>query len=194
MTLTKFEANADKESLALMHEALKLLRDVYKIYVKRKYYLLSILSHLKTKTAYYNGKIYDNFFDFIDAAYADTKPGLFSGPKAKRKSDLRNILINIIQAVKSVKGEQTQELKDFISNQFGYKISESSETANLLNFLLNFRVYDEFDTAKFIKKIFPDIEGRFKSLDSMRVSIDGGGRKTRRAKKNKSQTRSNRKH
>jgi hypothetical protein len=195
MSLPKFQIPAEKHQIKILNDALKVLKKTYETYKKRKYNLLSILSYLETKTAYYNGKVYNRFFEFVDKAIRDTSPGFFTGPKVATRADLRNILLNVLLAIKAVRSEQSDDLKHFIKHQFGYNISES-EVVNIFNFLLNFESYDTIDTIKLIKQINWDIveQIKYKDIDKMKVSLDGGARKTRKAIRRKSQTRSNRKH
>jgi hypothetical protein len=196
MSLPKFQIPAEKHQIKLLNDALKLLKKNHEIYRKRKYNLLSIFSYLETKTAYYEGKIYHRFFDFIDKAIKNTTPGFFSGPKVATRADLRNILLNIILAVKSIRKEMSHDLKDFINHQFGYKISNESETLNLFNFLLNYEAYDNFDTVKLIKQVNAELmeEVDTTPIEKMKISLKGGKRSTRKVVRRKTQTRSNRKH
>jgi hypothetical protein len=197
MTEDKFKGPADNESIALMHQALTLLEEVIEIYKNKKYNLLSIFKHLKSKTAYYDGEVYE-FFDFIKIAKKDTKGGYFKKPKASTKSVLRNILVNILIAIRSIRHEQSKELKKFIEEEIGYDIVTNSQTLNLLNFFLNFRIYDNFDTVYFVNKIIPGLiensrvtKKVFDLVTKLQLQ-EGGGRKTKRKERSFNKTRSNR--
>jgi hypothetical protein len=189
----------DKVALDMLHNAMKLIQENFLIKKTKNYNLLAIFSNLKRRIVYYDGNILD-YEQFLEEAIKDTAPVkkfLFKKTtitKVTKQYQLKNILVNLLIAIKHVTPDISPELKKFIEQEHGYKISNNS-TLNLFNFIINFKYFGEIDTRKMIELIYPELLTN--KVDRLIIEppkvFEGGARtKTRKNLRRSSQTRSNR--
>jgi hypothetical protein len=184
----------NKDALEMMHETLKHIRDNFEIKKSKNYNLLAIFSNLKRRIVYYEGNILD-CEEFIQKAIKDTAKGNFIfKTKVTKQYQLKNILVNLLIAIKHVTPDMSKELLKFIDEEHGYKVS-NNKTLNLFNFIVNFKYYGMVDTRKLIEIIYPELLTN--KVDRLIIEdpkvFEGGGKKTRKARRKKNFTRSNRK-
>ncbi len=184
-----------KEALEMLHDAVTLMYENFQIKKRKNYNLLAIFSNLKKRVVYYDGNIFNDFEDFLYQVIKDTsKPIFFRKPKITKQYQLKNILVNILLAIKFVTPEMSAELKKFIEKEHGYDISNNN-TLNLFNFIINFKYYGEIDTRKMIELIYPELLTNKidrKIIEDPKVFEGGARRKTMKNLRRVSQTRSNR--
>lgn len=188
------EGLVKKEALEMLHDAMKLIKENFEIKKTKNYNLLAIFSNLKKKIVYYDGNILD-FEQFLEYAIKDTSKGsFFKKTKVTKQYQLKNILVNLLIAIKYVTPDMSAELKIFIDSEHGYKISNNN-TLNLFNFIINFKYHGEIDTRKMIEIIYPEL--LTSKINQIIIGpppiFEGGARtKTRKNLRRSSQTRSNR--
>ena len=185
---------AKQEAIEMLHDAMKLIYENFQIKKTKNYNLLAIFSNLKKRVVYYDGNIFD-YEQFLEQAIKDTsKSTFFKKTKVTKQYQLKNILVNLLIAIKNVTPDMSSDLKKFIEKEHGYDISNNN-TLNLFNFIINFKYYGEIDTRKLIELIYPELltnKVDRKLIEDPKVFEGGARNKTRKNIRRVTQTRSNR--
>jgi len=147
---------SEKHRVALVHDAFKLILENIKHSKKTDYIILHVFEMLNKEKVYYNGKPMD-FTEFIKAVEYDTSSYWFSA-KVKNVVELKAILVKLMTAIKNVilKKREMHDVFDFIDNEYGYDISHK-DSLNFLNFLINYKFYDQYDTFEMLRTVYPEL-------------------------------------
>ena len=102
------------------------------------------------------------FRDFVAEVVKDTAHhGWISWlwkTKVTNLVELKSILLKLMTVIKNVmvKKVETHDVFEFIDTEFGYNVS-NKDSINFLNFLINYKFYDSFDTVQMLRSVYPEL-------------------------------------
>ena len=147
----------DKDRVDLFHTMVNMINRTIKDASRTDYIVLNIVKQLNKEDIIYEGKYY-SFEKFISKLEQDTRKGFIFGATIRDDDQLKTVLVKLMSAIRNVIGkrEVTKELERFLETEHGYDICNKL-SVNLLNFLINYRYYDGFDTLQFLDIIYPEL-------------------------------------
>lgn len=147
----------DKDRVELFHAMVKKINTTIRDATRTDYIVLNIVKQLNKEDIIYDG-IYYSFEKFIAKVEQDTRKGWVFNAKIRDDDQLKTVLIKLFAAIQKVisKREVTKELERFLDTEHGFDICNKL-SVNLLNFLINYRYYDGFDTLLFLDTIYPEL-------------------------------------
>lgn len=156
----------EKDRIKYLNTAFKFIHENISDSNKKDIIILSIFKNLNKEKFYYNGDIM-NFTEFIHAVVKDTTPGWFGKSSyVKTHSELKTILIKLMTAIRNVivRKENLKDVLEFIENEHGFNIS-NKDSVNILNFIINYKFFDNFDTYDFLKTMYPELSEKVVKKD-----------------------------
>jgi hypothetical protein len=146
----------DKDRVELFHTMVNMINKTIKDASRTDYIVLNIIKQLNKEDIIYDGRYY-SFEKFISKLEQDTRKGFFNA-KIRDDDQLKTFLVKLMAAIRNIIGkkEVTKELERFLDTEHGYDICNKL-SVNLLNFLINYRYYDGFDTLQFLDIIYPEL-------------------------------------
>ena len=147
----------DKDRVKLFHTMVNMINKTIKDASRTDYIVLNIVKQLNKEDIIYDGTYY-NFEKFISKLEQATREGIIFNAKIRDSNQLKTILVKIFATIQKIIGkkEVTKELERFLETEHGYDICNKL-SVNLLNFLINYRYYDGFDTLQFLDIIYPEL-------------------------------------
>lgn len=147
----------DNDRVELFHTMVNMINTTIKDASRTDYIVLNIVKQLNKEDIMYEGRYY-SFEKFISKLEQDTRRGFIFGARIRDDDQLKTVLVKLMSVIRNVIGkkEVTKELERFLESEHGYDISNKL-SVNLLNFLINYRYYDGFDTLLFLDIIYPEL-------------------------------------
>jgi len=147
------------ERVELVNDAFKLIKKNMHLSKEKHELVLELFELFDKKIIYYNAKVL-RFEEFIDEVIKDTNnTGIFyRSTKIKTLSELKKIFVLLLGVIRNVVASEeiSRDVKKFIKEEYGYQIS-NKDTINILNFLINYRMYNDFNTIELMDELYPEI-------------------------------------
>jgi len=147
------------ERVELVNQAFKLIKKNMNLSKDKHELVLELFELFSEKVIYYNAKVL-RFEEFINEVIQDTnKTGIFyKSTKIKTLAELKKIFILLLGVIRNVVASEeiSRDIKKFIKEEYGYHIS-NKDTINILNFLINYRMYNDFNTIELMDELYPEI-------------------------------------
>ena len=156
-TVNMSHVRTDKDRVELFHIMVSKINRTIRDATRTDYIVLNIIKQLNKEDIIYDGKYY-SFEKFMQRLEQDTNKGWIFGAKIRDDDQLKTVLIKMMAAIRNVIGkkEVTKELERFLETEHGYDVCNKL-SVNLLNFLINYRYYDGFDTLMFLDIVYPEL-------------------------------------